>query len=214
METGDRNGVLMRGVGRWFVFSRLRAWLGIAIEIPRLLRGTAIPRGATCLDVASGLGWAGAGLLRREPLADVVAVDYDETILTRARDYLSSRASGQRNAVCRADAKHLPFRAGSFHVAICLYGLHHCRGYLETLREIARVLKPGGTLALIDPVRKPGRPPNGHHGTEVPTVEELQRMLAAAGFQPITPRVAMGTARVVVSKAHSEDRLRPDFARS
>ncbi len=90
METGDRNGVLMRGVGRWFVFSRLRAWFGIAVEIPRLLRGTAIPRGATCLDVAAGLGWAGVGLLHREPLAEVVAVDYDGTILRRTRDYLRS----------------------------------------------------------------------------------------------------------------------------
>ncbi|HLK86213.1 MAG TPA: methyltransferase domain-containing protein [Candidatus Binataceae bacterium] len=201
METGDRNGVLMRGVGRWFVFSRLRAWFGIALETPRLLRGTAIPRGATCLDLAAGLGWAGAGLLRREPLAEVVAVDYDETILPRTRDYLRSRTAGQRTAICRADAKHLPFRTGSFHVVICLYGLHHCRGYLDALREIARVLKPGGTLALVDPVRKAGKAPKGHHGTEVPTVEELQRMLAAAGFEPGAPRVAMGTARLVVSKA-------------
>ena len=206
MERSCCNGVLMRGLGRWLVFSRLRAWVGRTIELPRLLRGAAIPRGATCLDIATGLGWASVGLLRREPLAEIVAIDYDEAILPRTRDYLSSHTTGERSTVCCADAKHLPFRAGSFHVVICLYGLHHCRGYLEALREIARVLKPGGTLALIDPVRKTGKPANGHHGTEVPTVEELKRMLGDAGFQPLAPRVAMGTAKLVVNKAYSEDR--------
>jgi len=202
----------MRGIGRWLVFSRLRAWLGTRIEVPRLLRGTTIPRGATCLDIAAGLGWASVGLLRRERLAEIVAVDYDETILPRTRDYLRSHAAGERTAVCRADAKHLPFRDGSFHVVICLYGLHHCRGYLEALREIARVLKPGGILALIDPVRRPGKPPGGHHGTEVPAVEELQRMLDDAGFQPVAPRVSMGTAKVVVHKAYPEDRPHREVA--
>jgi SAM-dependent methyltransferase len=84
---------------------------------------------------------------------------------------------------------------------LCLYGFHHCRGYLEALRETARVLKPDGTLALIDPVRKPTKPPGGHHGTEVLTSEELQRMLGKAGFAPVSPRVAMGRAKVVAHKA-------------
>ena len=62
------------------------------------------------------------------------------------------------------------------------------------------MLKPDGTLALIDPVRKSAKAPGGHHGTEVLTREELQRMLGKAGFRSVSPRVSMGRAKAVVHK--------------
>ena len=128
-------GVLMRGIGRWFVFSRPRAWFGTRVEVPRLLRGASIPRGATCLDIATGLGWASVALVRRDRSTRAVALDYDEAILPRTRDYLRSHAAAANTAVCRADAKRLPFRDSTFDLVLCSYGLHHCRGYLEALRE-------------------------------------------------------------------------------
>jgi ubiquinone/menaquinone biosynthesis C-methylase UbiE len=123
---------------------------------------------------------------QRDPSARIVAIDYDETILPRTRDYLSSHAAAGNTAVCRADAKLLPFRDTSFDLVLRLYGLHHCRGYLEALREMARVLKPDGMFALIDPVRKSGKPLGGYHGTEVLTSEELQQVLGKAGFRSVS----------------------------
>lgn len=191
----------MRGFGRWLVYSRPRAWLGMAVEIPNLLRGIEIPSGARCLDIATGLGWAAAGILRRDPSARIVAFDYDGTILPRTRGYLSSHHAGPSTALCRADAKHLPFRDASFDLVLCLYGLHHFRGYIESLREIARVLKFTGTFALIDPIRGPDKPAGGHHGTEVPTRDELDRMLGQAGFEIVRARVSMGSMKAVTHKA-------------
>ena len=202
MEQGGTAGVLMHGIGRRLVLSRARAWFGARVEVPRLLRGISIPHGATCLDIASGLGWASAGLARQDPSARIVALDYDGTVLPRTRDYLTSHGAAN-TMICRADAKHLPFGVSTFDLVLCLYGLHHCRGYLEALREIARVLKLDGTLALIDPVRKPGKPPGGHHGTEVLTSQELQQMLGKAGFRSVSPRVSMGRAKAVVRKVAS-----------
>ena len=190
----------MRGVGRYLVYSRPRAWLGMAVEVPSLLRGISIPPGARCLDIATGLGWATAGLVRRDPSARIVALDYDRTILPRTREYLASHGAAANTALCRADGKHLPFRDGSFDLVLCLYGLHHFRGYLEALREIARVLKSSGTFALIDPIRRAGKPP-GHYGTEVPTREELDRMLRDAGFETVVSRVSLGTIKAVTHKA-------------
>jgi ubiquinone/menaquinone biosynthesis C-methylase UbiE len=91
-----------------------------------------MPHGAICLDIATGLGCASAVLARQAPSARIVALDYDGTILPRTRDYLSSHGAAN-TMICRADAKHLPFRASTFDLVPCLYGLHHCRGYLEAL---------------------------------------------------------------------------------
>jgi SAM-dependent methyltransferase len=83
---------------------------------------------------------------------------------------------------------------------LCLYGLHHFRGYLEALREIARVLRSTGTFALVDPVRNPNKPRGGHHGTEVPTREELDRMLGEAGFEIVLSRVSLGRMKAVAQR--------------
>ena len=203
MSEHDHQGILMRGMGRWFVYSRPRAWFGMAIEVPKLLAGVTIPSGARCLDVATGLGWATAGLLRRDPTARIVALDYDGTILPRTRQYLNARGAGTSTALCRADGKHLPFREGSFDLVLCLYGLHHFRGYLDALREVARVLKPAGTFALIDPIRRPGKGSGTHHGLEVPTHDELNRMLGEAGFESVRSRASSWSAKAVAHKKSS-----------
>ncbi len=104
------------------------------------------------------------------------------------------------SGLCRADGKRLPFRDGSFDLVLCLYGLHHFRGYFEALCEIARVLKPTGTFALIDPIRRPGKPPGGRHGMEVPTRDELDRMLRDAGFEIVRSRVSLGSVKAVTHK--------------
>ena len=200
LERDDRHGVLMRGIGRWVVYSRPRAWVGMAIEVPRLLSGVQIPSGAICLDLATGLGWASLGLVRRDPSVRIVALDYDGTILPRTREYLRSHGAADAQ-LCRADAKQLPFDASCFDLVLCCYGLHHVRGYLAALREIARVLKPAGTFALIDPIRSSSAPPGGHHGLQVPTSDELSGMLADAGFESLRSRISLGRVEAVTRRA-------------
>ena len=202
MEHENHSGVLMKGLGRLLVYSRPRAWLGMAIEIPRLLRGVSLPAGATCLDIATGLGWASAGVLRRDPSATIVALDYDGTILPRTREYLRDHGAAARVRLCRGDGKLLPFRDDSFDLVLCLYGLHHFRGYAEALREIARVVKRSGTFALIDPIRSPGKPPGGHDGLQVPTREELDRMLGASGFEIVNSRESFGSFKAVTRRSY------------
>ena len=197
----------MHGLGRWLVYSRLRAWLGQRLELPNLLKGVDFPLYARCLDLATGLGWATAGIARISPSARIVSVDYDFDVLPRAREYLKSQQqpAGSKAALCRADGKRLPFRDGSFDLVVCLYGLHHFRGYLDALTEIGRVLKPTGTFALIDPVRRDEKPPGGHHGMEVLTQAELSQMLDEAGFAVLSSRVSFGAMRAVMRRRKTRD---------
>jgi SAM-dependent methyltransferase len=53
-----------------------------------------------------------------------------------------------------ADATHLPFQAGSFSQVICSEVLEHLPDDLSALREIASVMKPGGSLILTFPHRR------------------------------------------------------------
>jgi ubiquinone/menaquinone biosynthesis C-methylase UbiE len=192
------DGVLMSGLGRLLVYSGIRAWIGMRFELPRLLEGITLQPGARCLDLGAGLGWGSAGLVRRDPSLRVVAVDYDPAVLVRTRDYV--RGTGARDVpACRADGKRLPFRDRTFDLVICLYALHHFRGYAEGLREIRRVMKPGATFALIDPIRREGRSSGrGHHGMHVPTRDELEGMLKDAGFGIDRLALSMGRARGVM----------------
>ena len=124
----------MHGLGRWLVYSRPRAWVGQRLELPSLLKGVDLPLYARCLDLATGLGWATAGIARIAPSARIVSVDYDVDVLPRAREYLKSQPAGSIAAFCRADGKRLPFPDGSFDLVVCLYGLHHFLGYLDALK--------------------------------------------------------------------------------
>jgi ubiquinone/menaquinone biosynthesis C-methylase UbiE len=197
MERENRHGILMHGLGRWLVYSRPRAWIGQRLELPRLLKGVELPPHAQCLDLATGLGWATAGIARTTPSATIVSVDYDFEVLPRAREYLNSQGSASNATLCRADGKRLPFRDRSFDLVVCLYGLHHFRGYLDGLKDIARVLKPSGAFALIDPVRSKDQPLGGHRGLEVLTRTQLTRLLEQAGLEVISSRVSYGAARMV-----------------
>jgi len=197
MKHEDRRGVLMHGLGRWLVYSRPRAWLGQVLEIPHLLKEVHLPTDARCLDLAAGLGWASVGIARIAPSARIVSIDYDFEVLPRALKYLDAQKLRITPKLCRADGKCLPFSDHTFDLVVCLYGLHHFRGYLEALKEIARVLKPNGTFGLIDPVRGDDKPPGGHHGTEVLTREELRHLLDEAGFEIVTWRFSFGAMRAL-----------------
>jgi ubiquinone/menaquinone biosynthesis C-methylase UbiE len=134
MNQQDQHGILMHGLGRWLVYSRPRGWVGQRIELPNLLKGVEFPLYARCLDLATGLGWATAGIARIAPSAMITAVDYDFNILPRAQEYLKSRPAGSVAALCRADGKRLPFRDGTFAFVVSLNGLHHFVTRRSTIR--------------------------------------------------------------------------------
>ena len=93
------------------------------------------------LDLACGTGSTARVLARAFPKARVVGVDFAEAMLRRAHGPFSRAA---------ADALTLPFGDGQFDLVTCTFGLRNFQSLETGLREIGRVLKPGGLLAVLD----------------------------------------------------------------
>ena len=98
------------------------------------------------LDIGSGAGQIVGHLLREtRPGATVVATDLSHRMLRRARNRLKS----DRPAYVAADVTRLPFADGSFDCVTCGWVIEHLPDPEPGLREMCRVLRPGGSLLLL-----------------------------------------------------------------
>lgn len=101
------------------------------------------------LDVATGAGHAAKAFAGEAAL--VVASDITHEMLVVARQHLQAEVSAPV-AVCQHDAAHLPYPTASFDLVVCRIAAHHFPSAGDFIQEAARVLKPGGWLALADNV--------------------------------------------------------------
>ena len=104
------------------------------------------------LDFAAGTCWA-AELLNRIGVR-TVAMDLSVEMMRRGRE----RLAADNRLILRDDAafvaargQALPFRDESFDAVLCMNALHHVPSYSAALREIHRVLKPGGRAVFSEP---------------------------------------------------------------
>jgi demethylmenaquinone methyltransferase/2-methoxy-6-polyprenyl-1,4-benzoquinol methylase len=106
--------------------------------------------GDRALDVATGTGDLAIELASRG--ADVVGSDFSEGMLARAR----AKAPGLRWE--RADALALPYADGEFAAATVGFGARNFGDLAQGLREMARVVRPGGRVVILE-ITTPRKPP-------------------------------------------------------
>jgi ubiquinone/menaquinone biosynthesis C-methylase UbiE len=114
----------------------------------RVIRPTAFDvRGCKrILDAACGNGRYSKFLLRHaDPDAVLTAFDLSPAMLRRARKHLKSA----RVSLAVADLTRLPYADGWFDAIVCGWVLEHLPDPRSGLRELARVLRPGGKLLLM-----------------------------------------------------------------
>jgi SAM-dependent methyltransferase len=107
--------------------------------------------GETLLDAGCGEGRHCFGALERG--ARVIGLDLDRATLSRAAGALRFRAKelGALGAMLQGDAFALPFRDASFDKVICSEVMEHVHDYRAAARELARVTRPRGLVAVTIP---------------------------------------------------------------
>jgi len=98
----------------------------------------------TVLDVACGTGAVALELVRQKGCS-VVGVDQSPEMLAEARQRV-----GDRVRLVEASAQELPFEDASFDGLTAAYLLRYLDDLPAGLRELARVLRPGATMSLLD----------------------------------------------------------------
>jgi len=115
----------------------------------RALVSELAPRaGERVLDVATGTGMVAAELLARADCS-VVGVDQSREMLAAARARFATDARS-RVELIEGQAEALPFPDGSFDALTFTYLLRYVEDPAATLRELARVLRPGGRVASLE----------------------------------------------------------------
>ena len=181
-----------------------RAWRRLAVE-------AVVEPGDRVLDACCGTG--DLALAAEREGGYVTGVDFSPRMLERARQKSATIAWVQ------ADVLALPFPDGSFDAGTVGFGVRNVADLERALRELRRVLRPGGRLAILEITqpRGPLRPffrlwfdvlvplagkvlPGGRAYTYLPasvrrfpTAEELSALLARCGFGDVRVRLLGGT---------------------
>jgi demethylmenaquinone methyltransferase / 2-methoxy-6-polyprenyl-1,4-benzoquinol methylase len=105
-----------------------------------------------CLDACSGTGDLAIALVAGGA-KDVIGSDFAPEMLERARE--KAAPLGARATFVVADTTRLPFSDAQFDVATVGFGVRNLEDLDGGLRELARVLRPGGRLAILEFSRPP-----------------------------------------------------------
>ncbi len=128
-----------------------RLWKAFAVSVARIRPGERV------LDVASGSGDLARAIAARG--AEVWMSDINGPMLARGRDRMLD--AGRVVPAVRCDAERLPFADGRFDCVSVGFGLRNMTHKDAALAEMARVLKPGGRLLVLEfsqvwkPLQKP-----------------------------------------------------------
>ena len=141
--------------------------------------------GWTMLDVGCGGGASLNRLLKRSDGAQVYGIDISEESVAKARK-VNAAMLDKRVFVSQGSAKNLPFDDGKFDLVTAVETIYFWPDLPGCLKEVSRVLKPGGQFAIM--VEVPNTDSvwtNLVEGMTVYTPEELKNQLSTAGFTSI-----------------------------
>jgi ubiquinone/menaquinone biosynthesis C-methylase UbiE len=130
--------------------------MGIGRAWDALIHQAAIAPGQRVLDIGCGTGGVALRLKQLHPDATVVGLDPDPNALARARR--KGEAAGAQLEFVQGFSDRMSYPDASFDRVLSSFMFHHLSkdAKIQTLSEVRRVLRPGGSLHLLDFVGRSG----------------------------------------------------------
>lgn len=184
-------------------------------------------RHGNVLDVATGTGDLALALATGSRTARVVGLDFSAAMLTEANGRARTFPGRARLTFVRGDALCLPFDDAAFSAATSGFALRNVADLGQMFREVARILAPGGRVALLDLVPL-SQPPPWTRLTQlhlryvvprlgtllagdataytylptsigtIPVLPEMERLLASCGFADVRHHLfGLGTVALI-----------------
>ncbi len=120
-----------------------RVWKAYTVQVANLKQGDQV------LDIAGGTGDLSMAFAKKVgPQGRVVHTDINEAMLSTGRDRLVDQGLVLPTLVC--DAEKLPFPSNHFNLVSVAFGLRNMTHKDVALKEMCRVLKPGGKLLVLE----------------------------------------------------------------
>jgi demethylmenaquinone methyltransferase/2-methoxy-6-polyprenyl-1,4-benzoquinol methylase len=109
-----------------------------------------VPDGGSVLDVATGTGLVAGRLAATTPAGRIVGLDQSEPMVGQAVRDVERAGLGQKVVFVLGDGQRLPFADRAFDAVTFTYLVRYVDDLGATLGELARVLKPGGSMANLE----------------------------------------------------------------
>jgi len=116
----------------------------------RFLVSRVPPTAARVVDVATGTAAVAIELARAAPARTVIGVDQSPEMLAAGRDRVEHAGLASRIELRDGRAESLPFADREFDALTFTYLLRYVDDPLATMRELVRVVRPGGVVAMLE----------------------------------------------------------------
>ena len=152
-EHSQKVAGLFGRIARWYDF--LNHFLSLGIDIYwryRLVRSMPMPSEGIALDLAAGTLDVSREILRQHPGAKILAMDFSLPMLLTGQKKLAKANTNELNSIfsLQADARAIPLPDESVDSVSIAFGIRNILPRSKAYAEILRVLKPGGTLCILE----------------------------------------------------------------
>lgn len=147
---GGSGAMFDRIAGRYDLLNRVLS-LGIDRRWRRrMVASLGLEPGHRVLDLATGTADVALEVLRQAPRATVVGLDPAPRMLDIGRAKVARAGLGEAIVLRLGDAQQLPFEDRSFDAVTIAFGIRNVADREAALREMARVTRPGGRIAILE----------------------------------------------------------------
>ena len=158
----------------------------------------------TVLDIGCGGGNTLARMAERVTKGHLVGIDYAEASVEASRAFNAELIEAGRMEILHGSVEHLPFADGHFDAVVTVESFYFWPSPEESLKEVARVIRRGGTFLLLAEIYGRDDLPAGirtkiaDYDLTNPTPEEFERLFRAAGFAVVETHFKEGEYWIVV----------------